>query len=713
MDASTARRRIPHSNRRVLLSIFLFFLLFYGYFYNGGGGNPTTRLNLTRAIVARGTLYVDRIGFPSDDQLYINGHVYTSKAPGTSLLGVPAWALFHGIERLLGLRSPFFRNFVVHLTTVVTVGIPAALAMVALYLFLVSLGIGPPRAFFATASVGVGTTFFPYATMYFGHSLAGSLAFLAFYLLRRASVLRGEGEDPGRRVLWAALLVSAAVVTEYPVGIVAVLLTAYLLWTRPSGREVLYWIAGGAVGVAVLALYNTFAFGNPLALSYLEYAHSAHNTFPQHSKGLAGVTWPKWRILKKILWSDERGIIWFSPVVVLAVPGLVALTARRRGLYKEAAIIMVMMAGYLAFNAGYGDSIRYWGGANSAGPRHLIPTFPFLGLAIGALFAVLPLGRLGDRTRRLAGKLRARVPAADTSVSGRSLIQGAAGAWVGFTTLLSWAAVWLAAHSMATCLAITAVMPQVPMLYPKPLEQFIFPYFLQGRLSLHRGGIISRDLVTHDSIAYNLGKVAGIPGSWSLVPLYLMAVAVVFVLLFRLVESNALFRADAYLGVCGVLAGAVGLLAGSLVYQHAHARPLDGPGVFAVYYYGDKCGGDPVWVTREDDLSFRFLGKEIRPHPSKFCAKWRAYLDVPVSGDYVFGLAGAQARLTIDGVDVVELPRKQRRARGTVTLEAGAHELEVEAVMTILNNRFDVLWRPPGARTLRKIPADRLSTPGY
>ncbi len=703
-----------NGDRRLPVLVFLFFLTFFGYFYNGGGGNPTTRLNLTRAIVDRGTLYVDRIGFPSDDQIHINGHVYTSKAPGTSLLGVPAWAVFHTTARLLGLDSPFFRNFVVHLTTIVTVGVPSALAMTAMFLILVSLGVGPPRAFFSTAAVGIGTTFFPYATMYFGHSLAGSLAFLSFFFLYRAAESRKKGEEPGRRVLWAALLVGAAVITEYPVGIIALLLTGYLFWTRPSRREVWYWFAGGGVAVVVLAAYNTFAFGSPWALSYLNYAHAARNTFPQHSKGFAGVTWPRWDILKKILWSDERGIVWFSPVLILAVPGLVALCVRKRKAVAEAVVIGMMAVAYLAFNAGYGDSIRYWGGANSAGPRHLIPTFPFLGLALGAFFAILPLAGVGTRVARAAGTLRRYLgDRGESSVARRVLAGSAATSWVLATTLLSWVAVWVAVHSMATCLAVTAVMPQVPMLYRKPLEQFIFPYFLQGRLSVHRGGIIGRALVTGDSIAYNLGKVAGIPGSWSMIPLYLAAIVIVYLLLRWWRDSGLFSRHQLRVVTAGVVLGAVALTTGSLVYQRAHAKPLEGPGVFAAYYHGTRCSGRPVWVTRENDFRFRFQNEDIRPHPSKFCAKWRSFLDVPETGEYAFRIAGAESHLTIDQVDVVVLPKRQRQAGGEVFLQAGLHEIEIEAVMTILNSRFTAAWRPPGARRFSDIPASRLSTPGY
>ena len=63
-------------------------------------------------------------------------------------------------------------------------------------------------------------------------------------------------------VVAAGALAGLAIVVEFPLGIVAIALAVY------AGRERVLPYAVGAVGVLPLALFNTWAFGSPLDLSY-------------------------------------------------------------------------------------------------------------------------------------------------------------------------------------------------------------------------------------------------------------------------------------------------------------------------------------------------------------------------------------------------------------------------------------------------------------
>lgn len=647
-------------NRLYILIFFLFFTC-YAYFYNGGGGNQVARYNQTRSIVQRGTLYVEGIGYPSDDQIKINGHTYSSKAPGNSLLGVPPYALFQGIAWLMGPRNAFWQNWAAHMTTIVSVGIPCALMGLALYLFLVGVGIGPPSALLGATAIGLGTTFMPYATMYFGHALAGAFSFLSFYCLWDAFRLRQTQADPGRRVLYAAFLISAAVITEYPLVITAGVLSLYLLSTKPSLKELRDWAVGGASGILVLLIYNTLAFGHPLALSYLNYSKSERNSFPVHQHGLGGVTGPKLDILKELLWGDTRGILWFAPVLILVIPGLVYLWAKRRDLWREGLVVMALIVGFLIFNAGYGDSIRYWGGANSAGPRHLIPALPFVGIAIGLLLGSMP--------------------------------------WLLGGVVLA---------SITVALVITAVMPQVPMLFGKPFSEFLFPYFLNGQLSVHRGGLVSAKLVTQDSIAYNWGKLLGLPGSWSLVPLYAIVLVLLAFILREWVRSGTMAgaRARIVLALTGIYCA--GLLLIPLNYQRAHALTPEGQGATGTYYTERQCKGPILRTERSPDVNFVYDGEDLRPYPGGFCGLWRATLEVSEPGMYTFQLVGAPGWLKLDGTEVIPYVPKQRKSQVEIELSAGNHLLEFQLDVPVTTQKVSVRWRAPNSGELVPIPPHRL-----
>ena len=78
---------------------------------------------------------------------------------------------------------------------------------------------------------------------------------------------------------------------------------------------------------------------------------------------------------------EDGGVFACSRVLWLALPGLVLL-ALRRGFRAEAALCATMIVAYLTFNACYGDSIVFWGGGASVGPRHLIPVLPFVAIPL-------------------------------------------------------------------------------------------------------------------------------------------------------------------------------------------------------------------------------------------------------------------------------------------------------------------------------------------
>ncbi len=428
-------------------------------------------------------------------------------------------------------------------------------------------------------------------------------------------------------MFFSALFVGYAVLVEYPAAILAAALTGYLLISRPARADLGQWTAGGAIAVAGLALYNALAFGHPLSLSYLNYARSAQNNFPETARGFAGVTAPRLEVLAEILWGSARGLLWFSPVVVLVVPG---------------------------------DSIRYWGGANAAGPRHLIPMLPFTGLVVGLAIQAAPLICLP-----------------------------------------------LIVLSIVICLAVTAVMPQVPMLYSSPMVQFILPYFLEGRLAVHRGGIISRRLVTADSIAYNWGKLAGLPGHWSLLPLLLIDGALLIAILNEMRRSQTLTRRAFKASALVLVLAIVTLMSGPVWYQQAHARPSTGPGVRGTYFAGEQCKGTPVWIARESGLSLLYQHHDVRPFPDTFCGRWQGELTVVTPGAYRFQLVGNAGKLRIDGVPVPFHRVNRRTLEGSILLTAGTHRLELEAVIGILHNRLQLLWAPPG-HPFGVIPVDRL-----
>src|ERR687886_2761089 len=85
-----------------LLVVGLVLLGSYAYFYQGGGWNQNSRLDLTRALVERGTLQIDAYADNTGDQAVFQGHTYSDKAPGQALTAVPPVAIGMSFIRALG-----------------------------------------------------------------------------------------------------------------------------------------------------------------------------------------------------------------------------------------------------------------------------------------------------------------------------------------------------------------------------------------------------------------------------------------------------------------------------------------------------------------------------------------------------------------------------------------------------------------------------------
>lgn len=79
------------------------------------------------------------------------------------------------------------------------------------------------------------------------------------------------------------------------------------------------------------------------------------------------------------LFSPGKGLIFYMPVSILAIPGWIQMWRRHRSITIVAALTPLAVASaYCMYNA--------WYGGQSWGPRFLVPTLPFITLPIGALW---------------------------------------------------------------------------------------------------------------------------------------------------------------------------------------------------------------------------------------------------------------------------------------------------------------------------------------
>lgn len=369
------------SFKKDALLIFVLLALAYGYFYQDPGFNGNSHLGLTFAIVQEGRLTIDSFykqeGLETGDKSVFNGHYYSDKAIGLSIISVifylPLYWLSHLFQFSLSVwQSKYYLTFFV-------IGLPSAFTGSLIYVFCKYLSSSQLRAYIVTLAIALGTMALPFSLVFFSHQLAGSILFSAFFLIFLLKLRSGTVKN------WipflTGLLLGLALITEYTTFIIVIPLVVYyfyVLWKKQLFHEkslILLPAFGGLIPILVLFAYNWLIYGNPLSIGYEHLSASFYGN--SMAQGLMGIGWPQLKVLYYLTVHPAMGLFWQSPVLLMAIVGAYGLF-RSREYRAEAILTTVAVVAYLLMNSGY---FMWWGG-KSFGPRLLIPMLPFLCLPL-------------------------------------------------------------------------------------------------------------------------------------------------------------------------------------------------------------------------------------------------------------------------------------------------------------------------------------------
>jgi hypothetical protein len=125
------------------------------------------------------------------------------------------------------------------------------------------------------------------------------------------------------------------------------------------------------VPAATLVLTNNYLIGgSPFSIGY-----GSNPAFPEITSSNAfGFNMPDPEALRHLLWGEYRSLLFWSPVFVMAIPGIVILWREdRRSAVMVAAVFVLVLLQVGSFYS--------WFGGYAVGPRYLAPAIPFAGLA--------------------------------------------------------------------------------------------------------------------------------------------------------------------------------------------------------------------------------------------------------------------------------------------------------------------------------------------
>ncbi len=371
---------------RASAGVFLILLGSYTFFWHSRDWNTASRLALVYSIVDRGTIDITGLQQQTGDRAVYQGRYYSDKLPGYPMLAAPVYA----VEKLLlGLPShpldgrPLRYWPADYWVTLFTSGLVTALAGALVVMWAGELGCRPIPAATLGLAYGLATPAYVYATLAYGHQATALALFASLFLITR----------PGHAMRWlaAGFLAALAAVVELQVAPVSAVLALVLLGrclARKSPWDALGLFAVGAAGpILVMFLYNQLAFGSPFEMGYFH--HDNPEFAAVHGRGhRLGLTSPDGSKLVPLLWGEHRGLLFYAPLVGLAIPGWIALA--RRGMWELVVATAACSAAVLVVNLSYPE----WTGGWSTGPRLLTPLLPFALLpAAGLLVGDSPRSR--------------------------------------------------------------------------------------------------------------------------------------------------------------------------------------------------------------------------------------------------------------------------------------------------------------------------------
>lgn len=379
---------------RAGFGVFIILMGSYAYFWHSRDWNTASRLMLTYAVVDQGRLSIDGLEDQTGDRAHYQGRYYSDKLPGYPFLAVVpdlvCRVVFGMPPHPLG--GPALAHWPTdYWVTLATSGLSTALSALVLMGLARSLGCSERRAVLVALAYGLATPAYVYATLAYGHQASAFALLASFALIARPSVKRAS-----LRVFSAGFLAAYAAVIELQVGPVSAILGFYLIGQCLARARkfdaIVYFGLGALIPTLGLLLYNMLAFGGPLDMGYFHHA-TAQFAKVHNKENPLGLRSPDWSLVVPLLWGRYRGLLFYAPIVALALPGWIALTRRRQ--FAVAVVSLLAALAVFAVNLSYPE----WTGGWSTGPRLLVPLLPFAMIPVAALLAI------GGRAGRWIGGL--------------------------------------------------------------------------------------------------------------------------------------------------------------------------------------------------------------------------------------------------------------------------------------------------------------------
>ncbi|HET6444649.1 MAG TPA: hypothetical protein VFI27_08725 [candidate division Zixibacteria bacterium] len=391
------RAKIPQPTRVELLlfiSIFLTSTFFSEIAYQTS--NYTARIFLTEAIVDGRTFRLDEYSeVLGVDGALFDGHLYSNKPPGSSLMMLPQYiliakpfkALFNAANIELDVQNQDYQIedvFSGWLVQVFSLALYTSIAFVALYRIFGQVGVKKRRFPLVLLSY-FGTLMFAYATIGTGEMYTVPPILLGtYYLLKtKSGIAQDDGEKTTshrsflqtlrKNYLIAGFWFGLAFLTTNQIALIILIALVAVLWQEKDWKAPLMFLMPIAAAGLVTLAYNWLSFGNPFSFPIRFWTQGTPEVILFEIPTI-------WKVAE-MLFFPWKGLFFYSPYLIFSVPGFWHLyqASRAKDVESPISVQMVFFLSatpllfflFLLFNVG-------WFGGADYGFRYVIPVLPFL-----------------------------------------------------------------------------------------------------------------------------------------------------------------------------------------------------------------------------------------------------------------------------------------------------------------------------------------------
>ena len=288
----------------------------------------------------------------------VGGGFYSKYGIAQSVAEIPQYVVGQAVAALQ--RPPMAQALALAVTMLTN---PLIMALAVWLFFQLAFELSPRvrTATIAAVMVGLASPLWPYAKTDFSEPLS-ALALTGAMLF----LVRGRSRHMALNFGAAGMFGAIALLTKLTAGVALLALCMYACgvaagaWRerrREAAGALLSWVGMLAAGAVLVGLYNVARYGHITDSGY--YAAD----LPFHAPLVIG--------LKGLLFGSGKGLLWYCPLVLVALALWPRMLARRRA---EGILALAMIALTLVVFATY----PVWWGGICWGPRYLIPIIPLL-----------------------------------------------------------------------------------------------------------------------------------------------------------------------------------------------------------------------------------------------------------------------------------------------------------------------------------------------